>query len=224
MIVSFRVSYLFILIILAMFQPDLEANTQVLINSCDQQILYSTAQQLRAHPVFSMLALEVQLLSGDLFYAAETLSIMYAFNRQKIQREIHESRGSTTQKVNNQLEPNHNILLNSNPQSDDPSNGNSIQSSTSPRSKGSSASLLDAANGQASAIQIGSLCLDEFERMIDRLWCLITAHPLEDAKTLTVLIMLCKQLPIYGRVSMDQRLCRLIAGHVELPQKNALSR
>jgi hypothetical protein len=79
-----------------MFQSDLEANLQVLINSCDQQILHTTAQQLRAHPVYSLLALEVQLNAGDLLCAADTLSIMYAFNRQRIQREIHEARGGAT--------------------------------------------------------------------------------------------------------------------------------
>lgn len=79
-----------------MFQPDLEDNLQVLVNSCDQQILHTTAQELRAHPVYSVLALEVQLMAGDLLHAADTLSIMYAFNRQRIQREICEARGGTT--------------------------------------------------------------------------------------------------------------------------------
>lgn len=43
-----------------------------------------------------------------------------------------------------QQEPNHNSLL-SNQQTDDPSNGNSV--SVSPRSKGSSTNLTDAASG-----------------------------------------------------------------------------
>lgn len=82
----------------AVFNTDLEANLLVLANSCDQQILNATAQQLRAYPVYSLLALEVQLLAGELFYAADTLSTLYVFNKQQIQQEIHEARGGTTQK------------------------------------------------------------------------------------------------------------------------------
>lgn len=126
------------LLISAFFKADLQSSLLELINSCDQQILATTAQQFRIRPIFSLLALQVQLMAGDLLHAADVLSTMYSSNRQQIQREIHDLKAT---------EPNHNNNVNAvHSQSD---NGNSMPTSTSIKSKSSAANLLDALNGHA---------------------------------------------------------------------------
>ncbi|KAI6223578.1 hypothetical protein M3Y99_01456700 [Aphelenchoides fujianensis] len=70
---------------------------------------------------------------------------------------------------------------------------------------------------------VGSVDVEEFERLIDAAWSLLNAHPVEDVRTVAALTMLCAHFPCINRLAADARLCRLVAAYVELPQTNLLT-
>ncbi|CAD5226815.1 unnamed protein product [Bursaphelenchus xylophilus] len=59
---------------------------------------------------------------------------------------------------------------------------------------------------------------DDFEGLMEISFQLLSAHPAEEIKLVAGLLMMKAQFPIYNRISINQRLCRLLAGHIELPQ------
>ncbi|KAI6214196.1 X-linked retinitis pigmentosa GTPase regulator-like protein [Aphelenchoides besseyi] len=198
-----------------LLQPNLDEQLCRLIDSCDQSTLHEIAKQLRISPICSLTAIRIQFLSGDLLYGADNLVALYAANRPRIQCEMSELRKQSKQTSTEPVEQNHNTMSPfSTHQSigDDPTNGN-VTTTTSSLNE-------QPTTRNTSVAHVG---VEEFERLLDLAWQPLSSHPSDDVRVVSALIFLLGRLPSYGRLSTDERLCRLVAAHIELPQPNSLT-
>lgn len=181
----------------ALFDPDLPDQVELLLNTCEQSVLSELAEHLHQFPLESARAVRVQLLAGGLIDALQTLTALFAANKA-----FYSSRRTPDQ----ELECNHNSVHTSAASTaDEPGNGNGVWS-------GAAGSTGPTAP---------SMPLEEFEELCEKAFLLLNGHPLEEVKVVAALLMLRARLPVFNRLSLDQRLCRLLAGHVELPQHPA---
>ncbi|KAI6200489.1 X-linked retinitis pigmentosa GTPase regulator-like protein [Aphelenchoides besseyi] len=202
-----------------LLQSSLDEELCRLIDSCDQSTLHEIAKQLRISPICSPTAIRIQFMAGDLLYGADNLVALYAANRPQIQCEMNELRKEQSKKKSSEpIEQNHNTMSPfSTHQSigDDPTNGNVTPTK----------SINEQLNTRNHSTEspVAHVGVEEFERLLDLAWQPLSSHPSDDVRVVSALIFLLGRLPSYGRLSTDERLCRLVAAHIELPQPNSLT-
>ncbi|CAD5219736.1 unnamed protein product [Bursaphelenchus okinawaensis] len=76
----------------------------------------------------------------------------------------------------------------------------------------------DSDNGNTPTSSASSIIVSDPQSLVETSYNLMNAHPAEEVKLVAVLLMMKAGYPILSRLAINQRLCKLVAGHIELPQ------
>uniref|UniRef100_A0AC34Q9T5 Uncharacterized protein n=1 Tax=Panagrolaimus sp. JU765 TaxID=591449 RepID=A0AC34Q9T5_9BILA len=181
--------------------------------TADQQTLVLISRNLAKHPIPIFATVQVHIAAGDILNAVDILCQLHDKSKTNTLApspappNIKSSITSPQKSLNSHsprvqhLETNRNTPPPTFPWNLDDKNGNSSEGL--PMSPASSISIKSDD--------------DFFDDLLEKIWNLLRIHPYRDIQTLVLLRMLEARFPIYNRLAMDSRLCRLVDPFLELP-------